>query len=43
MERNMSATDFDANAHFTGYRKNVGDGLERNLPKSTESDPIEFH
>jgi hypothetical protein len=40
MERNMTATVFDANAHCSGYRKMCGTGFEHNLLKSIESDPV---
>ncbi len=41
MERIITATVFDASAHYSGYRKMWGMGLERNLLKSIESDPID--
>jgi len=42
MERNMTATVFDANAHCGGYRKMWGTRFEPNLLKSIESDLIDF-
>ena len=41
MERNMTATVFDANAHCAGYRKMCGTGFEHNLLKSTKSYTID--
>jgi hypothetical protein len=42
MERNKTAIVFDTSAHCSGYRKMWGTGLECNLLKSIESDPIDF-
>ena len=42
MERNMTATVFDASAHCYWYRKMWGAGLQRNILKPIESDPLIF-
>jgi len=38
----MSATVFDASAHCSGYRKMWGTGVQCNLLKSIDSDPIDL-
>jgi len=42
MEKNMSATVFDANAHYCGYRKMWGRDWNPTYLKSIESDLIDF-